>query len=169
MFKVNETVSHPGHGACKINGICEKEFAGEMRSYYELFPMVEPGATVYVPVDNAEKIGLRGLINEAELDTLLASLPGMDTDWIQDTSTKQKRFKALFEKNSVQDLFETMKAVCAIVRHQKQKALGNADKEMLRALQNKALSEIAAVKGISLQAAIRQTEDIILQNNAQPA
>lgn len=168
MFKAKDRVSHPGHGACEVKEICEREISGTTRSYYQLAPMVETGATVYVPVDSAEKVGLRSLINETEADALLASLRNTSVSWVQDAATKQKRFKSLFEQNGVQNLFETMKALCAIVRHQNEKTLGNADKEMLRTLQTKALSEIALAKGITMQAAIQQAEDIILHRTAAP-
>lgn len=166
MFKPNEMVSHPGYGACTVLEICEQDFSGESCQYYKLCPMVDKAAVVYVPVDNAEKIGLRTLISETQADTLLASLTQNEATWISDANEKQKRYRSLFSTNGVQALYDSMVALSVIVRQSTQKALGNADKEMLRKIQNKTISEIAAVKGIPMQEALQQVEDIILNEPA---
>ena len=161
MYCKNDKVSHPGHGACEISGICEQDFTGTKREYYRLVPFTESGAVVYVPVGKADDIGLRALISETEANQLLDSLSGAEEQWLSDAMAKQHRYKALFSSNEKENLYEMMSAMGALVRRKMVKELGSVDKAMLSTIQHKVMSEIALAKGISFSAAIRQAEEII--------
>lgn len=162
MFKVNDKVSHPGHGACEVIAVCKQDFSGKEEMYYQLMPMVDAGAVVYVPVNNAEKIGLRPLISPDQADGLLHSLQDNASTWISDVGEKQRLFRELFADNDVEKMYDCMTALSAIVRQNEKKSLGNVDKEILRIIQTKTVSEIAMAKGLSLQSTLEHIDDIIL-------
>lgn len=163
MYKVKDKVSHPEHGGCEVCDVCRLDFTGEVKTYYKLAPFVGAGASVYVPVDRADDIGVRPLISQDEANELLQSLSTVQEPWLADTVAKQRRYKALFEQNTVEGLYDTLSAMSAIVKRKLVKDLGSFDKSMLSAIQNKVLSEVALAKNISMEDAIEQAEEIILQ------
>ncbi len=62
MFKVGDYIVYPMYGAGIITEIVEKEFLGEMRTYYNVsLPYCRMEASV--PVDNTEKLGVRSIID----------------------------------------------------------------------------------------------------------
>ena len=61
MFKVGDYIVYPMYGAGIITEIVEKDFLGEMRTYYNVsLPYCRMEASV--PVDNTEKLGVRHII-----------------------------------------------------------------------------------------------------------
>ena len=73
MFNIGDKVSYPMHGAGVITEISKKELLGEVKDYYTIkIPVNE--VVVSVPVDKAEDLGLRPIIEKDELDGILETL-----------------------------------------------------------------------------------------------
>ncbi|MCD8501237.1 MAG: CarD family transcriptional regulator [Bacillaceae bacterium] len=73
MFNVGDHVVYPYHGAGTIQDIQEKEVLGEKLNYYVLyFPLND--VTLMLPEDRIETSGLRGVIEETQLDDLVVAL-----------------------------------------------------------------------------------------------
>lgn len=73
MFNVGDHVVYPYHGAGTIQDIQEKEVLGEKLNYYVLyFPLND--VTLMLPEDRIENSGLRGVIEENQLDDLVVAL-----------------------------------------------------------------------------------------------
>ena len=84
MFKIGDKVVYPMHGAGIIEGIEKKEILGEIKEYFILrLPL--KNMKVMLPVDNIENIGLRSIIDESEvqsvLDLLLKEISDMPQNW----------------------------------------------------------------------------------------
>ncbi|MFV0412414.1 MAG: CarD family transcriptional regulator [Oscillospiraceae bacterium] len=163
MFEINAKVSHPEYGACKIIDICELNLTGKAMQYYRLEPYNSISDTVYIPVETAEKIGLRHLISKKQALTLLNSLPDAEEEWSSDFSAKQKRYRTIFADNSVESLQETFSAMSAIIKWKNQKELRIKDKIMLENIQKKVMPELALVLDMTVSDVIHQAEKLILQ------
>lgn len=59
-FSVNEKVVYPGHGVAYIRQILQKDVGSTVCCFYEL-NFLHKDATVLVPIDSAEIVGLRNL------------------------------------------------------------------------------------------------------------
>ena len=85
MFKVGDYIVYPMYGAGIITEIVEKDFLGEMRTYYNVsLPYCRMEASV--PVDNTEKLGVRpiidpGRIDEPQLEQTIPRKHREDADW----------------------------------------------------------------------------------------
>ena len=66
MFKEGDKISYPMHGAGFVKAIEEKAFLDEKKTYYVL-QFAEGDIKVNVPVENAEKAGLRKIITERRI------------------------------------------------------------------------------------------------------
>ena len=62
MYEVGDKVVYPHHGAGRIMKIEEKEVLGELRSYLTI-QILHNDMTVMVPVENADRAGLRRVVD----------------------------------------------------------------------------------------------------------
>ncbi len=63
-LKVKSKIFYPGHGPGVIKGTQRIDFAGEIKNYYE-FEFINNELTISTPIENIEKLGVRG-INKAQ-------------------------------------------------------------------------------------------------------
>ena len=69
MFKVGAKAVYPAHGVVKIKAIEVKEICGTKKTFY-ILKVIDSDATVMVPTDNAEVVGLRPVITKTEVPTI---------------------------------------------------------------------------------------------------
>lgn len=74
-FKVGDTVVYASHGVGKITGIEEEEVAGFKFNAYVIY-IEKDKMVLKVPVNTAEKSGLRKLSSSNELNTAIEALSG---------------------------------------------------------------------------------------------
>ena len=84
MYKINDLVLYSTHGICKVTDITDKNFADEIKSYYELRPLKNLNLQIHIPVGST-KIQMFDLMNEKEALTLTDSFKNAE--------------KVTFEKN----------------------------------------------------------------------
>merc|ERR1712065_97977 len=94
MFQIGDKVVYPMHGAGIIQGIEEKEILGETRQYYVLFLPLK-NMKVLLPVDNADKLGLRLIIGDVEVDNVFGVLA---EDQSQMPQNWNRRYRSNMEK-----------------------------------------------------------------------
>jgi len=70
MFKIGDKVSHPSFGVGDVENIEEKRVLGQKEKYYILKLMVNE-MTLMVPVNKAEEIGLRYIIDSETVPEVL--------------------------------------------------------------------------------------------------
>ena len=88
MFKIGDKVSHPSFGVGDVENIEEKKVLGQKEKYYILKLMVNE-MTLMVPVNKAEEIGLRYIIDPETVPDVLNVL-GHKIDDEMDGNYKQR-------------------------------------------------------------------------------
>lgn len=88
MFKIGDKVSHPSFGVGDVENIEEKKVLGQKEKYYILKLMVNE-MTLMVPVNKAEEIGLRYIIDPETVPDVLNVL-GHRIDDEMDGNYKQR-------------------------------------------------------------------------------
>lgn len=73
MYQVGDKVVYPVHGAGVVEGIESREVAGRERDYYVL-QLPYSGLRLLVPLEEAEKVGLREIMPLEELGPVLGLL-----------------------------------------------------------------------------------------------
>lgn len=117
MYQVGDVVRHPNAGVCEILEIREQRFGNlPPRQYYILKPLYAKAATtVYTPVDSP-KVPLRKLLNEEELDSLLAQVPEAWLVWQENETERHARFGEILHGS---DLVAVIRLI--VLLHEKQK------------------------------------------------
>lgn len=126
MFNVGDKIVYPMHGAGRIDAIEEKNILGENQSYYIL---KMPGEVkVMVPIDKAEQIGVRNIIDKEEAGKVMAVLEENETAM---SDKWNKRYRDNMDKMKSGDIYEVADVVRNLSFKQKEKGLSTGEKKML--------------------------------------
>jgi CarD family transcriptional regulator len=142
MFNVGDRVVYPMHGAGTIEGIEEKEILGRTHRYYVLrLPIGD--MKVMIPVDNTEEIGLRDVIDPAEVDQVMKVLrqecTAMSSNW-------NRRYRSNLEKIRSGDVYELADVVRNLWVRDREKGLSTGERKMLDSAREILLSELILAK-----------------------
>ncbi len=141
MFNIGDKIVYPMHGAGVIDSIEEKDILGEKQSYYILSM---PGEVkVMVPIDKAEQVGVRNIIDKSSADRVFNLLSQdeteMDKNW-------NKRYRDNMEKLKSGDIYEIADVVRNLSFKQKEKGLSTGEKKMLVNAKQILVSELVLAK-----------------------
>ena len=135
MFNVGDKIVYPMHGAGRIDAIEEKNILGENQSYYIL---KMPGEVkVMVPIDKAEQIGVRNIIDKEEAGKVMAVLEENETAM---SDKWNKRYR---------DIYEVADVVRNLSFKQKEKGLSTGEKKMLSNAKQILVSELVLAEQAS--------------------
>lgn len=141
MFNVGDKVVYPMHGAGIIEGIEEREILGEKRKYF-IMRMPIGDMKVMVPVDNIEEVGVREIIDSADLERVISILKGNKTAMPQNWN---RRYRINMDKIKSGDIFEIAAVVRNLLMMDLEKGLSTGERKMLSSAKQMLLSEIVLV------------------------
>lgn len=72
-FEIGQTVVYPHHGAAKIEEISTRMIRGEEKTYLTL-RVSQGDLTIQVPAENVDLVGVRDVVDEDGLETVLSVL-----------------------------------------------------------------------------------------------
>ena len=140
---VGKKVIYPSQGPCRIGHVVSRAIDGTLIEFYHLVVLAESGGELYVPVDKAEDIGIRLLLDRSEIPKLLAHLKRTATTadhWKQRAICNSK----LFTSGSAFDLAEIVESLTEL---RDTKALTLNESRTLERARSLLIGEIAEVMG----------------------
>ncbi len=99
---VGQKVAYPNQGVCMIEDIEKKEIAGNEMKFYSL-RVLSDNSTIFVPLANAETVGLRPIIGTKQYKTLLTRLSEDFDNVSDDWKVRSREFN---DKLQSGDIFE---------------------------------------------------------------
>lgn len=145
------------HGAGIILNIEEREVLGIRKNYYILqFPITD--MTVLLPMDKIEKVGLRGIVDKKSLKEIETYLR-KDDDITNDNWQQRYRENVSILKNG--DIFGLAQVVKSLIQRNRNKGLSTSEKKMLDDAKQYLVSEIALIKNIQEEQAVKFIEETI--------
>jgi CarD family transcriptional regulator len=145
---VGNKVIYPGQGPCRIGRIINRDINGTLIKFYHLV-VLDEGGDLYVPVDKAQYIGIRLLLDRSEIPNLLAQLKRTATTadhWKQRATDNLK----LFTSGSAFDLAEVVESLTEL---KDTKALTLGEARALEKARRLLIGEISEVMGETKQEA----------------
>ena len=137
MFNVGDKIVYPMHGAGVIDAIEEKDILGEKQAYYIL---KMPGEVkVMVPVDKAEQVGVRNIIDKSSADKVFSVLSQDETEMEKNWN---KRYRDNMDKLKSGDIYEIADVVRNLSFKHKEKGLSTGEKKMLENAKQILVSEL---------------------------
>jgi CarD family transcriptional regulator len=126
LYKVGDKVVYPHHGAGTVVKKETREVLGEKREYLTI-KILHNDMTVNVPADNADRVGLRKVIDEQMVSKVLKALTGGGT---QMPKNWNRRFKHNRDKMKTGDIFELAEVVRNLSLRDHEKGLSTGEKQM---------------------------------------
>jgi CarD family transcriptional regulator len=144
LYKVGDKVVYPHHGAGTVVKKEVREVLGEKREYLTI-QILHNDMTVQVPADNAEKVGLRTVIDEEQVTLVLKYLTNGGTEMPKNWN---RRFKHNRDKMKTGDIFELAEVVRNLALRDHEKGLSTGEKQMFVKAKKILASELMYAKGM---------------------
>ena len=145
MYKVGDKVVYPHHGAGTIVKREKREVLGEKREYLTI-KILHNDMTVNVPADNAERVGLRKVIDEEAVKKVVKYLTSGGTEMPKNWN---RRFKHNRDKMKTGDIFELAEVVRNLSLRDGEKGLSTGEKQMYVKAKKILASELMYAKNLS--------------------
>lgn len=112
MFNVNEYVMYATTGVCQILDIKKEKLMGNgEEEYYVLHPVYQSSSTtIKIPVNN-EKVMMRRLADQDEIDELIAGIPSVDITWIENDRLRSLKCKEALRSGSCKEWIELLEVL----------------------------------------------------------
>lgn len=149
-FEVGSPIVHPIHGAGVLRDITQRQVRGRMMDYYIIdFPYSDLGQ-VMVPVDMSDKVGLRAVYSEQEIESIFAVLRESFTEAEEEESKSfHQRYREYLDNIQSGDLMLVAKVYRLLCRRSMLKPLGTKDKSLYETARQLLSSEIVYVKNVT--------------------
>ncbi len=161
-FEIGSPIVHPIHGAGILKDISKKTIRGKLMSYYVIdFPYSDLGQ-VMVPVDMAEKVGLRSVNNKGNIDEIFDLLREAFTEAEEEECKSfHQRYRDYLDKIQSGDLIQVAKVYRLLCRRSMLKPLGTKDKSLYETARQLLTSEIVYSKNISNEIAVKMLDEVM--------
>lgn len=158
MFDVGDKVVYPHHGAGTVVKKESREVLGQTRDYLTI-QILHNDMVVNVPCENAEKVGLRPVIEEDLVGTVLKALTGGSTEMPKNWN---RRFKHNRDKMKTGDIFELAEVVKNLSLRDHEKGLSTGEKQMFVKAKKILASELMYAKEMSEDEAAEWLEGVLV-------
>jgi CarD family transcriptional regulator len=145
VYEVGDKVVYPHHGAGTVVKKEKREILGKKREYLTI-QILHNDMTVMVPVDSADKAGLRKVIAPDDVDEVIAVLRQDETKMPKNWN---RRFKHNREKIKTGDIFELAEVVRNLSIRESEKGLSTGEKQMFNRAKKILSSELMYACGLS--------------------
>ena len=148
-FEVGSPIVHPIHGAGVLRQIEKRQVRGKFLRYYIIdFPYSDLGQ-VMVPVDMAEKVGLRTINANGNIDSIFATLrDNFSENEEEESKSFHQRYREYLEKIQSGDLAQVAQVYRLLFRRSMVKSLGTKDKALFETARQLLVSEIVYSKEV---------------------
>ena len=146
-FRVGDRIAHPMHGAGVIDSVVSRKINGKERDYYVLkLPVGD--MLVMIPVDTSAEIGVRPIVDAAEAEKILCSIPGIE---IEMTQNWNKRYRENMLKIKSGNLLEVAAVVKGLMQRDTERGLSTGERKMLHSAKQILISEIVLSESASYE------------------
>ena len=157
MYKVGDKVVYPHHGAGTVVSKESRIVLGQEREYLTI-KILHNDMTVNVPVDNCEKVGLRGVIDLEMVEVVQKVLLGGSTEMPKNWN---RRFKHNRDKMKTGDIFELAEVVRNLSLRDHEKGLSTGEKQMFVKAKKILSSELMYAKDMNEEEAAAWLDDVL--------
>jgi CarD family transcriptional regulator len=159
LYKVGDKVVYPHHGAGTVVKREKREVLGEKREYLTI-KILHNDMTVNVPADNAERVGLRKVIDEEAVKKVVKYLTSGGTEMPKNWN---RRFKHNRDKMKTGDIYELAEVVRNLALRDGEKGLSTGEKQMYVKAKKILASELMYAKTMSEDDALEWLEHTLTE------
>jgi CarD family transcriptional regulator len=157
LFQVGETLVYPHHGAATIMKVETRAVKDVQMTYITL--AVDSGKlTITIPIDKAEFIGVRDVIDAAGLEEVFAVLR---SEAGEESTNWSRRFKANQEKMASGNVLSVTEVVRDLKRRDEDRGLSAGEKRLMLKARQILVSELALALHETSEAASSTLDNVL--------
>jgi CarD family transcriptional regulator len=145
MFKVGDLAVYPAHGVGLIEKIETQEISGCRQDFY-VMRILDNDMIIMIPTNNVENVGLRDIIEHAEVHKLYSILKKRDVPI--DNQTWNRRYREYMDKIKTGSVFEVAEVYRDLLILKVEKDLSFGERKMLDTARNLLVKEISLAKKV---------------------
>jgi CarD family transcriptional regulator len=145
-FKAGDMAVHPSHGVGQVSAVEERNLGGSQTACYVL-KIIDTGLTVMVPVEAAERVGLRPVMKKREAQKILEILRAPEV--AVDLQPWNRRFRAYTEMLKSGLPSEIAKVLRDMYRLKFDKDLSFGERRLLDQARSLLIQELALAKKVA--------------------
>jgi CarD family transcriptional regulator, regulator of rRNA transcription len=157
LFDIGDKVVYPHHGAGTVVRKEKREVLGETREYLTI-QILHNDMTVNVPCENAERVGLRTVIDQRTVAMVVRTLSGGSTEMPKNWN---RRFKHNRDKMKTGNIFELAEVVRNLAVRNNEKGLSTGEKQMFVKAKKILASELMYAKDMNEEEAAVWLDDVL--------
>jgi CarD family transcriptional regulator len=157
MFQIGDKAVYPGHGVGVIESIENKQISGTELMFY-ILRIVDSGMTIMIPRDNADAVGLRGVIRKLEIPKVIRILKNRDVE--VDTQTWNRRYREYMEKINTGSIYEIAEVIRDLYLLRKEKELSFGERKILDTAKGLLVKELAIAQNVKETAILKEMRHI---------
>ena len=157
LFDIGDKVVYPHHGAGTVVKKEKREVLGETREYLTI-QILHNDMTVNVPCENADRVGLRTVIDQRTVQMVVRTLSGGSTEMPKNWN---RRFKHNRDKMKTGDVLELAEVVRNLALRDHEKGLSTGEKQMYVKAKKILASELMYAKTMTEDEAHEWLEEVL--------
>ena len=142
-FKVGDLAVYPAHGVGKIEKVEAKELGGANEKCY-VMRLLDNNLTIFIPVKNADNVGLRAVIDRTEAEKVFTILGENATP--STTQTWNRRYRVYMDKIKTGSAFEVAEVFRDLYRIKADRELSFGERKVLDMAQGLLLRELSIAR-----------------------
>ena len=149
MFNIGDKIVYPVQGVGVIDLIEEKEFNGEMQTYYKI-NIVSNSLRLLLPSSRLKACNIRLISDPDTLDNVLNNIPSI-TDTQDDlcNSSCKERISVNNDKIKSGTLIDYIQVISTLSTIKKQHTLNASESQMLKSTRKVLIDEISLTKNVT--------------------
>jgi len=144
-FVIGETLVYPHHGAVTITKLDKVMVKGEEKTYMTLNVHTSE-LTIKVPIESAELVGVRDVIDKAGVEAVFEVLR---SEFIEEPGNWSRRYKANQEKMASGSVYRVGEVVRDLWRREQDHGVSAGEKRMLLKARQVLISELALAQKVT--------------------
>lgn len=144
-FVIGETLVYPHHGAVTITELETLTIKGVEKKYMTLRVHTSE-LTIRLPIDSAELVGVRDVIDKAGVEAVFEVLR---SEFVEEPGNWSRRYKANQEKMASGSVFRVGEVVRDLWRREQDHGVSAGEKRMLLKARQVLISELALAQKVS--------------------
>ncbi len=158
--RVGEYAVYPGRGVARIVDLRTQEIAGQVSEFLVLL-MVDDDSRILIPRENADRVGLRSIMDSQEAEKTWEILRTPARQRIAHGVTWSRQFREYQQKIRTGSVFQVAEVLRDLMRLQSHKELSFGEHQLLESSRSLIVQELAAVQASDASEIEREIKAIV--------
>jgi CarD family transcriptional regulator len=143
-FNVGDKAVYPAHGVAEVVGLETREIGGNKTTFY-ILKILDTGMKIMIPKGNVGTVGLRDIINQADVKEVYNILKSKEI--AVEGQTWNRRYREYMDKIKTGSVFEIAEVLRDLSLLKATKDLSFGERKMLDTARTLLVKELAIAKG----------------------